>query len=50
MFRAILTAVVLGGLALGIWAGSDLWTATSEVTTETIGEQEEAVFHVTGMT
>ncbi len=50
MFRAILTAVVLGGLALGIWAGSDLWTATSEVTTETIGEQGEAVFYVTGMT
>ncbi len=50
MFRAILTAVVLGGLALGIWAGSDLWTATSEVTTETIGDQDEAVFHVTGMT
>ena len=50
MFRAILTAVVLGGLALGIWAGSDLWTATSEVTTETIGEQDKAVFYVTGMT
>ncbi len=50
MFRAMLTAVVLGGLALGIWAGSDLWTATSEVTTETIGDQDEAVFHVTGMT
>ncbi len=50
MFRAILTAVVLGGLALGIWAGSDLWTVTSEVTTETIEEQDKAVFYVTGMT
>ena len=50
MSRTILKAFVLGGLALGIWAGSDLWTATSEVTTETIGEQDKAVFYVTGMT
>ena len=50
MFKAILAAFVLGGLALAIWAGSDLWTATSELTTETIGEQEKAVFYVTGMT
>ena len=50
MFRAILKAVVLGGLALGIWAGSDSWTATSEVTAGTIGEQDQAVFYVTGMT
>ena len=49
MFRAILTAFVSGGLAFGIWASSDLWTANSEVTTETIGEQEKAVFYVTGM-
>ncbi len=49
MVRAIFTAFVLGGLAFGIWASSDLWTATSEVTTETIGEQETAVFYVTGM-
>ncbi len=49
MFRAILTAFVLGVLAFGLWASSDLWTATSEVTTETIGEQEKAVFYVTGM-
>ena len=50
MFKAILAAFVLGGLALGIWASSDLWTATSEVTAEAIGEQEKAVFYVTGMT
>lgn len=50
MFKEILTAFVLGGLAFGIWASSDLWTATSEVTTETIGEQAKAVFYVTGMT
>ncbi len=49
MFKAILAAFVLGGLALGIWASSDLWTATSEVTVEPIGEQEKAVFYVTGM-
>jgi len=49
MFKAILAAFLLGGLALGIWASSDLWTATSEVTTQTIGEQEKAVFYVTGM-
>jgi hypothetical protein len=50
MFKAILAALVLGALALGIWVSSDLWTAASETTTETIGEQERAVFHVTGMT
>lgn len=50
MLKAILTALVLGGLALGIWAGSDFWSATSERTIETTGEQESAVFHVTGMT
>ncbi len=50
MFRAILTAVVLGALALGFWAASDLWTATSEITLEAKGEQEKAVFYVTGMT
>jgi hypothetical protein len=50
MFKVILTAFVLGGLAFGIWASSDLWTATSEVTTEIIGEQAKAVFYVTGMT
>ncbi len=49
MFRAILTAVVLGVLGLGLWAASDLWTATSEVTAETIGEQDKAVFYVPGM-
>ncbi len=49
MFRAKSTAVVLGGLALGIWAGSDLWTATSETTIEAMGGQEKAVFYVTGM-
>ncbi len=50
MFRAIVAAFILGGLALGIWASSDLWTAISEVITQTLGEQEEAVFYVTGMT
>jgi hypothetical protein len=50
MFKTILAAFVLGGLALGIWAGSDLWTANSEMTIEATGEQEKAVFHVTGMT
>ncbi len=50
MIKGIVTAFVLGVLVLGIWASSDLWTAASEVTTETIGEQESAVFHVTGMT
>ncbi len=50
MFKAILTAFALGGLALGIWAGSDLWTATSKMTIEAMGEQEKAVFYVTGMT
>ncbi len=49
MFRAISTAFVLGCLALGIWAGSDLWTATSEVTAETIGEQDKVVFYLPGM-
>ena len=50
MVRTILTAVVLGALAIGIWAASDLWTATSEMTLEAVGEQEKAVFYVTGMT
>lgn len=50
MTKAIMTAFVLGGLVLGIWAGSDFWPAISEVTTETIGKQENAVFQVTGMT
>ncbi len=50
MFKIILTAVGLGALALGIWATSDLWTATSEMTLEAVGEQEMAVFYVTGMT
>ncbi len=50
MFKAILTAFVLGGLALGIWASSDLWTASSEMTIEATGEQEKAVFYVAGMT
>lgn len=50
MFRAILTAVVLGVLALGIWATSDLWTAPSKMNIEAVGNQEKAVFYVTGMT
>jgi len=50
MIKAIVTAFVLGVLVLGIWAGSDFWSATSKVPTETIGELENAVFHVTGMT
>jgi hypothetical protein len=50
MFRAILTAVVLGVLALGIWAASDLWTAPPDMNIEAVGEQEKAVFYVTGMT
>ncbi len=50
MFKAILTAFALGGLALGIWAGSDLWTASSEMTIEAMEGQEKAVFYVTGMT
>ena len=48
MIKAIVTTLVVGAVVLGIWAGSDFWSATSEVPTETIGEQ--AVFHVTGMT
>ncbi|MCH7802921.1 MAG: hypothetical protein IH937_02470 [Acidobacteria bacterium] len=50
MFRVIFTAVGLGALALGIWAASDLWTAPSEMTLEAVGDQEKAVFYVTGMT
>ncbi len=50
MFRASLTAVVLGVLALGIWAASNLWTATPDMTLEATGEQEKAVFYVAGMT
>jgi hypothetical protein len=50
MIRAILTAVVLGGLALGIWAASDLWTAPPDLNIEAVGEQAKAVFYVTGMT
>lgn len=50
MFRAILTAVVLGVLGLGIWAASDLWTAPPDMTIEAVGKQEKAVFYVTGMT
>ncbi len=50
MFKAMFAAFVLGGIVLGIWAGSDLWTATSEVTVEPIGEQKKAVFYVAGMT
>ncbi len=50
MSKAILTVVGLGALALGIWAASDLWTATSEITLEAMEDQEKAVFYVTGMT
>ncbi len=50
MFKAILAAFVFGGLALGIWASSDLWTASSEMTIEAMEGQEKAVFYVTGMT
>jgi len=50
MIRAILTAVVLGALGLGIWAASGLWTASSEMTIEAMEGQEKVVFHVTGMT
>ncbi len=50
MFKTILAAFVLGGVALGVWAGSDLWTASSEITIEAMEGQEKAVFYVTGMT
>ncbi len=39
MIRAILTTVVLGVLALGLWAASDLWTATPDMTLEATGER-----------
>jgi len=50
MIKAVVTTLVVGALALGIWAGSDFWSATSKAPFETTGEQQSAVFHVTGMT
>lgn len=50
MSKAIVTTVVIAALALGLWASSDFWMASSEAADVNTADQENAVFQVTGMT